>query len=259
MLMISHLLQPWILPPGINILLIVCGMLIACRLRKSGICILLIGIMSLWMLSAPIVAYNFIDLLQTQYPILNLEQLRKNKLADAIVILGGGDTVEAEYGNKRTVSDFTFHRIEYAVYLHRNTKLPIIVSGGSERGASESEADLMANVLKNDFNIAASIKEDQSHTTADESQFIAMILKKKHFKTIYLVTDAWHMPRSVYIFKCAGIDVVPAPMGQYIYGPGYALISYLPNIDALHASSLAMHEWIGLMWYRMRFNHHCIE
>ncbi len=255
---LSHLMQPWMLPPGLNLLMIITGIGIGYYWQKLGKWIVVIGCMSLWLLSAPIVAYNLIDLLQNQYPILQADQLKISASQDAIVILGGGDTVEAEYGDKHTVSDFTLHRIDYGAYLYQKTHLPVIVSGGKTLGAQQSEADLMAKVLKDDFNITVNLKEDKSFSTADEGKLIASLLKQHGFKIIYLVTDAWHMPRSVFIFRCAGVKVIPAPMGQYVYGPGYALISYLPNIDALYASSLAIHEWIGLAWYHWRYGNQCV-
>lgn len=189
---------------------------------------------------------------------LQPDTLTNSQSEEAIVVLGGGDMIEAEYGNKRTVSDYTLHRLKYAVFLHDKTKLPIIVSGGKADAALASEADLMADVLQNDYHIPSVIKEGLSLTTADESKLIASLLKQHHFNRIYLVTNAWHMPRSVYIFQCAGIKVTPAPMGYFLYGPGYALISFLPNIDALYASSIAIHEYIGLTWYHFYYGKKCV-
>jgi uncharacterized SAM-binding protein YcdF (DUF218 family) len=259
MTLYSLYVQPWLLPPGVNFLIIFMGLIIwlFCW-RMTGAIIMIIGFMSLWLLSTPIVAYNIVNLLQDQYPILKLNDLNNPKAHHAIVVLGGGDTVEAEYDNKHTVSDTTLHRMNYAVYLHQKTHLPIILSGGKSKGYNVSEADLISNLMQNNFNIKTDSMEDQSLTTADESKFLLPILKQNKLDGIYLVTNAWHMPRSVFIFQCAGIKVIPAPMGHYVYGPGYSLISYFPNMDALYASSVAMHEWIGLFWYHLYYGHQCL-
>ena len=212
-----------------------------------------IGFLSLWLLSTPFVAYNLVDILQNKYPILQPDLLTDVKASDAIVVLGGGDAIAAEYGNRHTVSDFTLHRLQYAAFLHKKTGLPIIVSGGKENGAVDSEADLMANVLRENYNITTLIKEDRSMTTADESKYLADLLAQHKMQNIYLVTNAWHMPRAVFIFHCAGVKVTPAPMGYYVYDPGYALISFLPSITALFASSIAIHEYLGLGWYYLNY------
>src|SRR5690348_8928251 len=103
----SHLMQTWVLPPGLNLLIIMVGIGLEYYWWRLGKLIVVIGCISLWLLSAPIVAYNLIDLLQNQYPILQADQLKTNPSQEAIVILGGGESIEAEYGNKHTVSDFT--------------------------------------------------------------------------------------------------------------------------------------------------------
>lgn len=246
-----YYVQPWILPPGLNIMLIVLGIIISFFWQRIGKLFIIGGILFLWALCTPIVAYHLIDLLQNQYPLLDPLVLKQESLPDAIVVLGGGDALEAEYRNKHTVSDDTWHRLHYAAYLHEKTHLPIIVSGGKYPGSTESEADLMATTLRDNYHINAAFKEDKSFTTADESKFLLPTLKQHGFNHIFLVTNAWHMPRSVFIFQHTGIKVTPAPMGYFIYGPGYSLISFLPNINSLHASSIAIHEFIGTAWYHL--------
>ena len=141
--------------------------------------------------------------------------------------------------------------------MHQKTNLPIIVSGGKPKGYLSSQADLMATVLKNNYHLTSSLKEDKSRNTADESHFLSSLLKHNHLNTIYLVTNAWHMPRSVFIFQCAGIKVLPAPMGYYLYGPRYSVLSFFPNKDALYASVVALHEYIGLFWYHLYYGKQC--
>ena len=248
---LSLYLKPWLLPPGLNLLLMLVGFITWYFLPRVGKTITMLGFISLWLLSIPFVAYNLTGFLQDQYPMLQVNSYVKSNLNEAIVVLGGGDTIEAEYGNKQAISDATLHRLNYAAYLHEKTNLPIIVSGGKLNGAVHSCAELMTEYLRDRYKITPIFAEDKSLTTADESKFLAVLLKQYHIHHIYLVTHARHMPRSVYTFQRAGISVTPAPMGYYVYGPGYALISFLPNMDALYASSTAIHEYIGLFWYHL--------
>jgi len=63
-----------------------------------------------------------------------------------------------------------------------------------------------------------------------------------------LVTSALHMPRSVACFRAAGWDVTPYPTNFRI-GPdplSFALPQNLEGVD------LAAHEWVGLLYYRLR-------
>jgi uncharacterized SAM-binding protein YcdF (DUF218 family) len=251
----SHLLEPWLLPPGICFLLILAGFIISFFYHTIGKSIVILGIVVLWLLSTPFIAYHLIDRLQNQYPLL--ETFAADP-ASVIVVLGGGNIMQKEYHNKWTVADSTLHRVNYGAFLHQKTQAPILTSGGSDYAGGASEAQLMAEVLKNNFKISTKFIEDKSKNTANESFFVDKILKDNHIEHAYLVTNAWHMPRSVYIFRCRGITVTPAPMGYILYGPGYSILSFFPNIQALEASAIAMHEWIGIAWYHFRYANTCV-
>jgi len=248
----SHYLTPWFMPPGVQILLAIVGIILF-RVRPLLSKILfVISISTLWLASAPIVAYNLLDILQNEYSVLPLQSLNSPYFThSAIVVLGGGDDTNVEQGNIHTVSETTLNRLRYAAYLVKKTHLPLIVSGGRENGSVESEADLMAKTMQDDFAISTAMKEDKSMNTAEESVYVAALLKQYQLNGIYLVTNAWHMPRSMMSFERAGIQVIPAPMGYKVYDHHYTLLSYLPNVQALEATNVALHEWIGMIWYKM--------
>src|SRR5690606_17807634 len=66
-----------------------------------------------------------------------------------------------------------------------------------------------------------------------------------------LVTSAYHMPRSVGVFRAAGWTVVPYPVG-YRTKPDLSLGSKFEVSVRLRTADLAVHEWIGLAAYRVR-------
>jgi uncharacterized SAM-binding protein YcdF (DUF218 family) len=61
------------------------------------------------------------------------------------------------------------------------------------------------------------------------------------------------MPRAAGLFRKAGVDFVPCP-ADYAAGGGVATLGALPHFDseALEHSTMAVHEWIGLAWNRLR-------
>jgi uncharacterized SAM-binding protein YcdF (DUF218 family) len=244
-----HAMKSWLTLPGLNVLFSLIGLSLYWCWRRIGMLFIILGAISLWLASTPIIAYNLIEILQNQYPTLQLNALTNKNMRGVIVVLGGGDAVSVEDNYKHTVSNVTLARIRYAVSLHQKTNFPILVSGGRAPGAVNSEADLMQNALRENFKMNAAIKEDKSMNTAEESKYVAALLKQRSFDVVYLVTNAWHMPRSVYAFKRAGINPIPAPMGYETYDHHYSLLSYVPNIHAFYATSIAMHEVLGLLWY----------
>jgi uncharacterized SAM-binding protein YcdF (DUF218 family) len=140
--------------------------------------------------------------------------------------------------------------LRYAARLHRITGLPIFVSGGAVRGREERVADVMAQVLKEDFGIDVAGEETESSTTFENGVFSSKLLKDRGIDKVALVTHAWHMPRALASFRAAGANVVPAATG-FTEPIGLTLDQCLPSVRALTRTYYAMHEWLGIAWYRL--------
>ena len=173
----------------------------------------------------------------------------------ALVVISGGVVYGAvEYQSAMTINTRTLLRVRYAAKLAREMDLPILVSGGSVlRTEAVSEADLMADVLVNEFKIPVAWREPNSCNTAENAQFSRKVLQDYAINKIVLVTQAYHMPRAVYEFRKAGFDVLPAPtafMGQL---SELSVFDFLPSPEALMSSYLLAHETLGMLWYRIRY------
>ena len=69
-------------------------------------------------------------------------------------------------------------------------------------------------------------------------------------ETWLLVTSGWHMPRSVGIFRRQGWNVIPYPVDYLTDGRKVAIKD--PDFDdGLGLLNLGLHEWIGLVAYRL--------
>ena len=60
------------------------------------------------------------------------------------------------------------------------------------------------------------------------------------------------MPRAVAIFEKAGLNVIPAPTA-FKSGQPFEVSGLLPGADSINTSRLALHEMLGLLWYRIRY------
>ncbi len=179
-------------------------------------------------------------------------QMVKGTNTQAIVILGGGRLKEApEYDGHDIPNAHTLARLAYGARLHRESKLPILVTGGTPDGAGESEAAVMARMLREEFQTPVRWLEEESDNTAENAQRSVPMLKQAGIQRILLVTDAMHMPRAQAIFKRYDIAVVPAPT-RFQSAPPLSAADFIPKASALANSHYAMHEWIGLYWYRLR-------
>ncbi len=238
-----------LLPPMSLLLLGVLGFRIARRFARLGHALIAIAVMLLVGLSTPAGSRLLAEPLERRsLPVAD----PKTSGAQAIVVLGGGRRYFApEDGQRHQPSEATLVRLRHAARLHRLTKLPVLVSGGAPDGHGESEAEVMARSLKEDFGVPVRWLESTSDNTAQNALHASLMLQKEGIVRILLVTDALHMPRSQRSFLQAGFGVVPAPTGFIATRPLDAG-SFIPGARSLKDSYYALHEWIGLLWYRLR-------
>ncbi|MBW2619063.1 MAG: YdcF family protein [Deltaproteobacteria bacterium] len=65
-----------------------------------------------------------------------------------------------------------------------------------------------------------------------------------------LVTSASHMARSLAVFHRLGLDPIPAPTDYLIADPA-PVFWYLPSLKALEIAHIVLHEYLGLVWYKL--------
>ena len=242
-------------PPGNVLIFILLGLILLRSRPVIAKTLISVALAAGYLLSTPLVSGSLVSLVQS-HPALTSEDLKETE-AKAIVVLASGYYYNApEYGGLDTVGDSTLIRIRYGAYLHRATGLPVLVSGGNPVEKDRlSLAQVMADSLENDFAIDADSiwLEDESTTTAENAAFSQKYLAEKEIDTVLLVTQAWHMPRSVGIFEQAGMVVEPAPTAFLnSKGDGSGLMDLLPSSGGFQVSRLAMHEIVGRVWYAIR-------
>lgn len=192
------------------------------------------------------------------HPLESLEtplQSTKDTGAQAIVVLAAGRLENSpEYGGKDIPDYIALARLRYAAKLHRETTLPVLVSGGdgTPDGRIEPLANGMVRALQDDFATPVKWIEDRSVNTAENSAFSAQILKRVGVHRILLVTDAMHMRRSKMVFSQAGLEVVVAPT-MFFSKDKLTLLDFLPSVEGLRRSRYAIYEWLGMAWYCVRY------
>lgn len=244
---ITNFISAFMLPP-LNLLLVaVVGLLLWHKRPRIARTLLGTSIALLWLLSTPYVAEMLLHKLEGEPRAVDAH----TPLADAIVVLGGGTYFHApEYGGD-TVSEASLLRIRYAAKLYRETGKPLLVTGGKPVGNTLSEAQQMKQVLEQEFKVPVQWAEGESDNTLENARLSYPILKAAGIKRIYLITHAWHMPRSVQSFQSAGFEVIPAPTA---YSTRYQtdLLAFIPSTGALNDSRIFLHEMIGMLWYRLK-------
>ena len=238
---LKSLLHTVALPPAGPLLLAIAGACLVsfCRGaggRRVGWALLVAGLASMWLLATPLVANKLTKMAQ-RYPALDLTRPVD---AQAIVILGGGaaNPVAPEYGGAPAPDGELLERVAYAAYVAQHTHLPLLVSG------TDQETAAMRASLARDFHLETRWVEDHSRDTFENAQFSARILRVAAVSRIILVTAADHEWRAAHEFQSAGLVVVPAPEGAWMWH-GHSLMRFVPNPTALARSTRALYELIG--------------
>ncbi|MDO9219688.1 MAG: YdcF family protein [Thiobacillus sp.] len=209
--------------------------------------LILLSTTALYALSTPWVSGLLLRTLEVSHPI-GADAIKK---ADAIVILGGGRRIGSiEYGGD-TLNGISLERLRYAAHLHRTRALPILVTGGKPGGGTLAEGRIMQHILLNEYGIPTRWVEDAALTTWDNARLSAQQLKSSQIQRILLVTHAWHLRRAVPLFESQGLSVIPAGI-QFSTSRVDSILDVLPTTAGLRDSTFALHEWLGIMWYKLR-------
>lgn len=248
---LRYIIKAFILPPGLLLLPLLAALIWFHRkyLAKS---LLLISIVSLYLLSTSSMSVLLTESLQ-DFPAVSVEQTHWDDYG-AIVVLGGGVMQDApEYGGPALEKN-TLERVRYGAYLSKLSGLPLFMSGGSPFEDFPSVGKMMAESATQEFGVSNEIWfETTSRTTWENAQQSWQRLTEKGIKKIILVTQAWHMKRSVESFEAIGFEVLPAPTGYVRVEPVGWYDPWLPSAGDLYNSARSLHERVGLMWYRFRY------
>lgn len=95
------------------------------------------------------------------------------------------------------------------------------------------------------------ILEARSRNTAENAEFSKALADPKPNERWLLVTSAYHMPRSMALFRHAGFPVEAFPVDWRTRGKGDLWRPFARAADGLHMADVALHEWAGLIVYRL--------
>ena len=242
----TNLIAIALLPPLSLVILLAAGLALR-RRPRLGASLIVLATAALYALSTPWVGGVLLKSLEISAP-LDPAHLQGT---DAIVVLGGGRLLDAaEYGGD-TLKGTSLERLRYGVRLYRASGLPLLVTGGKPDGGTLAEGRLMQRVLQDEYGVSPRWVEDRAETTWDNARLSASLLKRDGVRRVALVSHAWHLKRAVPLFEAQGLEVVPAGIQFSLTGIKDAL-DLLPTPAGLRDSTYALHEWLGILWYKLR-------
>lgn len=174
---------------------------------------------------------------------------------DGIIVLGGplDADMSAAHGVP-VIAGAADRLISAAALAHRYPNARIIYTGGSPNllHNDAKEADY-ATALFQGLGIAKSrlTMERQARNTKENAEFSRDIAKPKRGERWLLVTSAFHMPRSVGLFRKAGFEVEAYPVDWKVGTREDLLRYFIVANNGLELVDIGVREWLGLIAYRL--------
>ena len=249
-----------VMPPVPWLLMVLVGARLMFKRRLLAWTLIVLGCAAVWFSSTSALGKL---MRQTVHPVpaaLEPDRLSALRSADdaaprtAIVVLGGGQIeLSPEYGLSN-LTPLSIERLRYALWLARETRLPVAFSGGLGYGGrpGATEAEIATRIAEREFGRPLRWTEQRSRDTFENGMLTAELLRDQGIGRIVLVTHDFHMRRAVRAFERgaarAGItlEIVPAPVGlRPMYE--WEWRDWVPSRGGYTDSHLMLHEWLGYL------------
>lgn len=244
--LLKHFLDPVVL---ILLLMILCLFISKAR-RKRYFFILLFPIFLLYTMSISFVSNRLCYFLEKDYL---ASYGAEDAKVDVIAVLGGGVS-ENEYVGKTLLSSLSSLRLLHAIQLSRRNGARHLYLVGRGIGRI-SEAEAMCHVAERLGVPKEKIMiESLSRNTREHAIEMNKAFSDKNIH-IGLVTSAYHMKRSEREFRKYFRNIIPL-VSDYLYSTPEAPLafSFIPNSGSLQKTAVALHEMMGLLWYRLKIS-----
>lgn len=235
---LSKVLLFFILPIWWIIAFIVIGLIVKNKRTKKR-----------WFIMAAVIFYIFsIPLLMNAFQ--NVWDIRtpvNHKKYSCVIVLGGFSGEGGEDGGHFTDASDRFIQGLKLITTHQASH--ILISGGSgmlSPGAFREGAYVKTQLEKLNIPDSLILIENNSKNTYENAKFTKVILEKAGLKGPYLlVTSAFHMRRSLMLFKHAGLQVDPYPCNFLTYKPQLLIGYVLPDANVLNRWEIYIKEVVG--------------
>ncbi len=217
--------------------------------RKSLSAAMLILTLSIWFMSTSVGSYAITGGLERKYA----NSLPVIQSPVAFLVLAGGSSYDRT-GAETIPGVRSLERVFSAVTSADPQKDVLIFSGGQVYGyGKSSESKIMEDCAKKMGWKGRVMTEEYSRTTAENMLYSGKMLSNTDYEDIVIVTNAFHMPRSMLwahsairekrLFSLSG--------GLETY-PGFrGLPDLFPDAHNFYLSCLGIKEWIGILAFRV--------
>jgi uncharacterized SAM-binding protein YcdF (DUF218 family) len=243
----------WLLaqPVTVAVLLLILGWLLSFRVKRGwSRTVMALGVLIFVVTGFTTFGYVLVTPLENRF-----ERPAEPARIDGVVVLGGGMDGEVNTVRRGFELNRSGDRMVEAVRLalaHPEAK--VVIAAGPAALALEQEPEAYAaKRLFEAFGIAPDrvILDDKSRNTEENAQFAKSLAGTMSGQTWLLVTSAFHMPRSVGLFRKAEFEIVPWPADYLASGAEGIRFKPDQSPENIAVATIALREWIGLLAYKL--------
>lgn len=243
-LFIKKFITFFVEPMGMVMTLFILGMFYLYKKNNTRAELFLLGsFMLLFLFSYEPVSNFLVKNLENQYPKYDYSHQVKY-----IHVLGNGHTTDSDQPISSQLSFGGTQRVLEGVIIHKKTvNSKIIFTGYSGR------TDVTNAVMNSRLALALGVESENliingnPVDTREEAIFTQGIVGKEPF---VLVTSAMHMPRAMSLFKSYGMNPIAAPTN--FKKSNIETLLHEPRAGVLQTTKVAIHEYIGLVYAKIR-------
>jgi len=253
---LSKVLMFFVLPSNIVWMLVAAGMIMLWRGRlAAGRRLVAAGLASILIVGFSPLGTLLIYPLEQRFVLSKAAVAEPARLGriDGVIVLGGFEDGRIASGRGLLALNEGGERLAETVRLaHALPDAKIVFSGGVGNLllTAEDAAASVGGYLES-VGIARQriVLEAKSRNTWENATMTREVLQPTPGKRYLLVTSAWHMPRSMGVFRQAGFDVVAWPVDYRTRGADDLVRPFAAIGNGLERSDTAVKEWIGLAAY----------
>jgi uncharacterized SAM-binding protein YcdF (DUF218 family) len=246
----SKILGFFAIPSNLVMAICLAGLLLLpTRFVRAGRRLIVAGLIALAVLGYSPLGNLLIMALEQRFPPWDAAQ----SAPDGIVVLGGSISPDVSTARNEIALNEAAERMTAMVDLARRyPNARVIFSGGSPAlfFSEAPEAEFAVRLLQS-LGVPREriLVEDRSRNTVENAVFSKLIAQPKPGERWLLVTSAYHMPRSMGVFRAADFAVEPYPVDWRTRGTADAWRPFPTLAEGLRRTDTAVREWIGLAAY----------
>lgn len=239
-------------PLVIIFVFLLAGWFLSLFLKKTGYAVMSCGMILFIIFGIFPVGPNLMVYLEKQY---GQQASLEDDDPDGIVVLGGAFRTDHSVLHDTVVANDNIERVLEAVRLNQVYPRAFLVFSGGNGMADKNlpPESVVAERFMEEMGFSQNtvIYEERSRNTYENAVYTKELVLPLDSEQWVLVTSAYHMPRSVAVFKAAGWDIKPHPT-DFRTDMEY---SWMPSLTDIHKNlnmaDLALHEIGGMFIYNV--------